>query len=123
MQWFMTEKWVIAYDLNVKAMRKAGYSQSMVTQYYNRVKDCLATNGFSKFTQGSIYGSKEEENTLTRAYQVIDCFRKMEHPQFINRLHLFKVESLSDLRPLLPDLSASEDSDPIEEKISDVFEK
>jgi len=121
MNFFMKSKWVIAYDLNVKAMRKAGYSKSDVTQYYNSVKECLADHGFSRFTQGSIYGIDDDENVLTNVYQVVDDLRKIDDPHFVNRLHLFKAESLSDLRPLLPTAPVSEDTDPIEDKIEEVF--
>lgn len=117
----MNAKWVIAYDLNVKAMKANGYTKSQVTKYYNAVKKCLSTNGFDRFTQGSIYGLDDDENVLTKVYQAIDCLRKMQHPHFVNRLHLFKAESLSDLRPLLPTSDASEDTDPIEEKIEEIF--
>ena len=121
MIWYMKYKWVIAYDLNVKGMKNSGYTKSQVTQYYNGVKERLAAEGFDRFTQGSIYGLDEDENVLTKVYRVIDRLREMTDPHFVNRLHLFKAESLSDLRPLLPDHPFSEETDPIEEKIDDAF--
>jgi virulence-associated protein VapD len=117
----MQAKWVIAYDLSVKQMKAAGYTKSQVTQYYNGVKNCLSNHGFSRFTQGSIYGIDDEKDVLTKVYQFIDCIRQIKDPHFVNRLHLFKAESMSDLRPLLPSFTVSETSDPIEEKIEDVF--
>lgn len=121
MIWFMKSKWVIAYDLNVKGMKNAGYTKSKVTQYYDRVKKCLADYGFVQFTQKSIYGLDEDENVLTKVFQVVDALRVIPDPHFVIRLHLFKADSLSDLRVLLPNAPASEDSDPIEEKINEVF--
>jgi virulence-associated protein VapD len=114
-------KWVIAYDLNVKGMRKAGYSKSKVTQYYNSFKLCLSEHGFGVFKQSSVYETDSSEQPLQRVYQIIDCLRQKPDPHFVNRLHLFKVEDFNDLRPLLPNLPKSEDSDPIQDAIDDIF--
>lgn len=122
MIWCMNSKWVIAYDLNVKGMKADRYTKSQVVLYYNSVKKCLHDNGFDRFTQGSIYGTNDDENVLTRVYKAIDALRAIKDAHFVNRLHLFKAESLSDLRPLLPTEAKSDEKDPIEEKIDDAFE-
>lgn len=118
-------QWVIAYDLNVRAMKSAGYSKSKVTQYYDSVKNCLHQHGFGRFRrfrQLSIYGSEEEiENPLFKAIQIIDCLKAMPDAKYINRLHLFKVEDFNDLRPLLPPLEAGDEQDEIELKINNIF--
>lgn len=115
-------QWVIAYDLNVRAMKGSGYSKSKVTQFYDSVKDCLHQHGFGRFNQFSIYGSEEEiDNPLFKAIQIIDCLKAMPDAKYINRLHLFKVEDFNDLRTLLPPLQANAEQDEIELKIDDIF--
>ena len=121
MNWAMKSSWVIAYDLDVKGMRNADYTKSEVTQYYNKIKAVLTKHGFSKFSQLSIYGSSDE-NVLSSVYRVIDDFRKLEDKKFINRLNVFKVDTFSEMRPLIVE-GPSTDIDPIEEKIEEMFEK
>jgi len=121
MNWYMKSQWVIAYDLDVKGMQLAGYTQSNVTQYYNGMKKILADHGFSKFSQLSLYMCEPVEGVISLAIDVVDDLRAMPDNHFINRLHVFKVEEFSDLRPKVVKESSS-NKDPIEEKIEEVFE-
>lgn len=116
----MNSSWVIAYDLDIKGMKKAGYTASNVTQYYNELKRILAKHGFKKFSQLSLYMSEPVDGVIALAISVIDDLRAMKDNQFINRLHVFKVEDFSDLRPVIS-RGASSQKDTIEEKIEEVF--
>ena len=120
MNWCMKAPWVIAYDLDVKGMRKADYTKSQVTQYYNEIKRILAKHGFNKFSQLSLYMTEPVDGVILLAINVIDDLRAMKDNQFINRLHVFKVEDFSDLRPAISKKDSSK-KDPIEEKIEDEF--
>jgi virulence-associated protein VapD len=117
----MIEKWVIAYDLDVKGMKKAGYTKSQVTKYYNTIRNCLGEFGFTKFTQGSIYSVDSTDNVLTKVFQVVFSLKNITDPQFINRLNVFKMDTFSDLRPLIAGGDQSVEADSIEEKIKEEF--
>jgi len=121
MIWYMIEKWVIAYDLDVKGMKNSGYTKSNVTTYYNNIRNCLGEFGFSKFTQNSIYARDADEDILTRVFQVVTALKEIKDPQFINRLNVFRVDTFSDLRPLISAGNKSVESDVIEDKIKEEY--
>ena len=121
MNWYMIEKWVIAYDLDVKGMKTADYTKSQVTAYYNNVRNCLNEFGFSKFTQNSIYARDADDDILTRVFQVVMALSNIKDPQFINRLNVFRVDTFSDLRPLIAAGNKSVETDIIEEKIQEEY--
>ncbi|MBI3202034.1 MAG: hypothetical protein HYZ29_10865 [Myxococcales bacterium] len=113
--------WAIGYDLDVSGMKRAGYTKSQVTMFYNSVRGCLRTNGFEKFKQFSIYTS-EGENTLTNAFRACQALRAVTNAdKFVKRLHLFRVEDFNDLLPLVAD-KESAGRDATEEIIDEVFE-
>lgn len=113
--------WAIAYDLDVKGMRNAGYSKSNVTTFYNGVRKCLSDNQFEKFAQLSIYTSNEP-NTLANAFGVCNALGAMgDADKYIKRLHLFRVEDMNDLLPLVAKGKKSSAKDVIEEEIEEVF--
>jgi virulence-associated protein VapD len=113
--------WAIAYDLDVKGMKKAGYTKSKVTLFYNAIRSCLATNKFDKFKQLSIYTSAKS-NSLTDAFQVcIDLKKIADTDKFIKRFHLFRIEDFNDLLPLVSAGHKSDEKDPVEEEIEEVF--
>lgn len=112
--------WAIAYDLDVRGMKNAGYSASQVTQFYNSVRGCLADNNFEQFKQLSIYTS-DKPNTLTNAFQVCVALQNVtDADQYIKRLHLFRIEDFNDLLPLVAGKESS-GKDEIEEEIEEVF--
>lgn len=112
--------WAIAYDLDVKGMKAAGYTQSAVTQFYTRLRNCLACNNFEKMKQLSIYTSASP-NSLTDAFQASVQIKALtDSDKFIKRLHLFRIEDFNDLLPLVAG-RASYDVDPIEQEIAEAF--
>lgn len=112
--------WAIAYDLDVKGMKKSGYTQSQVTGFYNRLKQCLADNKFESMKQMSIYTSTNP-NSLTDAFQASVQIKALKDSEkFIKRLHLFRIEDFNDLLPLVAGRNSGE-TDPVEEEIAEVF--
>jgi virulence-associated protein VapD len=44
----MPNIWAIAYDLDVRGMKDAGYTKGNVTTFYISVRQCLMCNRFEK---------------------------------------------------------------------------
>jgi virulence-associated protein VapD len=113
--------WAIAYDLDVKGMKLAGYTKSQVTQFYNSVRTCLAEHKFESLKQFSIYTSKND-NSIADAFQVCISLKTIpDTDKFVKRLHLFRIEDFNDLLPLLVLDKVSSQEDVIEEEINMVF--
>lgn len=113
--------WAIAYDLNVKGMRAAGYSKSQVTMFYNSIRTCLQNNHFEKLKQWSIYTS-EKPNSLTDAFAVCVALKTVtDADKFVKRLHLFRIEDFNDLLPLVANGKTSDETDEIEQEINETF--
>ena len=112
--------WAIAYDLDVKGMKRSGYTQSQVTGFYSRLKQCLADNKLESMKQMSIYTSANP-NSLTDAFQASVQIKALkDSDRFIKRLHLFRIEDFNDLLPLVAGRNSG-DADPVEEEIAEVF--
>ena len=113
--------WAIAYDLDVKGMKAAGYTKSNVTKFYNSVRKTLQDNHFEKLKQWSIYTSSQE-NSLTDAFEVALALKTVvDADKFVKRLHLFRIEDFNDLLPLIVPGKTSDDGDAIEQEINEVF--
>jgi virulence-associated protein VapD len=113
--------WAIAYDLDVKGMKAAGYTKSNVTQFYKDVRKTLQDNHFEKLKQWSIYTSNQE-NSLTDAFGVALALKTVKDAdKFVKRLHLFRIEDFNDLMPLIVPGKTSDDGDVIEQEINEVF--
>jgi len=113
--------WAIAYDLDVKGMRAAGFTKGNVTSFYTAIRNCLLTNRFEKMSQYSIYTSSQS-NTLVDVYKACSDIKSVPNSNFVKRLNLFRIDDLTDLTPLIstPTLSNS-DRDPVEDEIDLVF--
>lgn len=113
--------WAIAYDLDVKGMKAAGYTRSNVTQFYNSVRKTLQDNHFERLKQWSIYTSSQD-NSLTDAFAVALALKSVaDADKFVKRLHLFRIEDFNDLLPLIVPGKTSDDVDTIEQEINEVF--
>ncbi len=113
--------WAIAYDLDVKGMKAAGYTKSKVTQFYSAVRECLTKNRFEKMKQLSIYTS-DKANSISDAFAACMALQKViDADKFIKRLHLFRVEDFNDLLPLVANGKPSVEKDVVEEQIEEVF--
>ncbi len=113
--------WAIAYDLDVKGMKAAGFTKSNVTQFYNSVRECLTKNRFEKMKQLSIYTS-DKANSISDAFAACMALQKVsDADKFIKRLHLFRVEDFNDLLPLVASGKTSAEKDLVEEQIEEVY--
>lgn len=113
--------WAIAYDLDVKGMKIAGYSKSRVTQFYSQVRKCLQDNHFEKMNQLSIY-TCDKDNSIADAFFVVTALQQIpDTDKFIKRLNLFRVEDFNDLLPLVAQGKSSAADDKIEIEIEEVF--
>lgn len=112
--------WAIAYDLDVKGMKAAGYTKSNVTQFYDKIRGCLASHNFERMKQWSLYTS-EKANSLTDAFAVcMDLQQVPDANRFVKRLHLLRVEDFNDLLPLITGAPSAEE-DAIEREIEEEF--
>lgn len=104
--------WAIAYDLDTKRMRDDGLNDSDRTTFYKSIRERLAANHFETFQQLSIYTS-EGENSLTHAFAACQALRQLDgSDKYIKRLHLFRIDDLNDLLPVVADRpSAGRDGD------------
>lgn len=113
--------WAIAYDLDVKAMQKAGYSKGNVTTFYNSIRNCLKGNNFEQMKQLSIYTS-ERKNSIADAFAACTALKGVKDAdKFVKRLHLFRIEDFNDLLPLIANGKTSDERDAIEQEIEEVF--
>lgn len=113
--------WAIAYDLDVKGMKAAGYTKSHVTLFYNAIRKTLKDNAFEKMKQLSIYTS-EKQNSIADAFAVCVAMKSVKDAdQFVKRLHLFRIEDFNDLLPLVANGKTSDERDDIEQEIEETF--
>ncbi len=95
----MADRWVIAYDIDTVAAQTATVT---VATIYNRIKASLAANGFSEFTQLSVYSMPDEDNALVRVYQALQALSGIPEKAYIKRLHVFKIDgALNDVLPIV----------------------
>lgn len=99
----MTARWVIAYDLDTNAMQAANAGGGVTPMtVYNRIRACLSANGFSQFTQLSVYAMEDSDNALVQVYQALQALAALTERQFIKRLHVFKIDgALNDVLPIV----------------------
>jgi virulence-associated protein VapD len=96
----MADRWVIAYDVDVAGVQQNADVTPMTV--YNRIRACLANNGFNEFTQLSVYAMPDEDNALVRVYRALQELSQLDVCQFIKRLHVFKIDgALNDVLPLV----------------------
>jgi virulence-associated protein VapD len=99
----MADRWVIAYDIDSNLANEAQQHGGVtIMTVYNRIRACLASHGFTEFTQLSVYAMPDEDNALVRVYQALQALSQLDENQFIKRLHLFKIDgALNDVLPLV----------------------
>ncbi len=95
----MADRWVIAYDVDTDAANQA---QVTIQTVYNRIRACLQQNGFTEFTQLSVYSMEDADNALVRVYQSLQALGQLAERIYIKRLHVFKIDgALNDVLPLV----------------------
>lgn len=85
----MTDRWVIAYDIDTVAANSGTVTLMTV---YNRIRACLSEHGFAEFTQLSVYAMEDTDNALVRVYQALQALSLLAERQYIKRLHVFKID-------------------------------
>jgi len=114
------DTWAIAYDLDVMGMKCAKLTQKQATEIYDEIKKTLVHNNFAQLKQLNIYVG-EGKNPLSDAFQLCAELKSVLNAvRFIHRLHLFRIEDLNDLLPMVS-CKASSGKDPILEEIEAVF--
>jgi virulence-associated protein VapD len=95
----MADRWVVAYDVDTVA---AGSASVTLPTIYNRIRGVLASNGFSEFTQLSVYSMPDEDNALVRVYQALQALGQLPERKYVRRLHVFKIDgALNDVLPIV----------------------
>jgi virulence-associated protein VapD len=95
----MADKWVIAYDIDIEASKKASVTTMTV---YNRIKATLAQEGFTDFAQLSVYAMPEEDGALVKVFKAIRALNALPERRYIKRLHVFKIDgAMNDVLPLV----------------------
>lgn len=95
----MADRWVIAYDVDTDA---AGQANVTIQTVYNRIRACLQQNGFTEFTQLSVYSMEDTDNALVRVYQSLQALGQLAERKYVKRLHVFKIDgALNDVLPLV----------------------
>ncbi|AKT39559.1 hypothetical protein [Chondromyces crocatus] len=92
--------WAIAYDHTTELMGTDGMTESEIVLFYNSVRDVLYDKGFVR-SQLSVYVNPNTD-ARERADDVFAALKTMPKAvKYINRLHLFRVEDVSDVLPLV----------------------
>lgn len=95
----MADRWVVAYDVDTNAAQGGAVTLQTV---YNRIRACLSQQGFSEFTQLSVYAMPDEDGALVRVYKALQALGNLAERQYIKRLHVFKIDgALNDVLPIV----------------------
>ncbi len=111
-------QYAIAFDLDTKAMRNAGLSQSEITQVYQiEIPEALASCGFTAHPQGSLYHTEGEEDPILALMKLQSALKEKapKFCRFVRRVHVFRMEEWSDVTSLIADHPAVEEVTPEEE--------
>jgi virulence-associated protein VapD len=97
-------QYAIAFDLDTKAMRSAGYSNAQITGVYqNEIPTALAGCGFTAHPQGSLYHTEAEQNPINAIMQLQSSLQgnAPSFCQYVKRVHVFRMEEWSDVTCLI----------------------
>lgn len=93
--------YAIAFDLKVDDLRK--YYGEPYNSAYDEIRKDLEDLGF-EWTQGSVYMSTNEKDTLTNVYKAINKLSKIEwFKKSVRDIRAFKVEDWSDFTDIVKD--------------------
>jgi virulence-associated protein VapD len=110
--------YAIAFDLDTKAMKAAGLSNSDRTRVYqSEIPQALASCGFTAHPQGSLYHTEAEQNPITAIMQLQSSLmnKAPQFCQFVKRVHVFRMEEWSDVTTLIANKPAASTPDGEEE--------
>lgn len=91
--------YAIAFDLKIEDLKK-NYGEPY-NRAYDEIRQELETLGF-EWTQGSVYISVEEKNTLTTVYKAISRLASIDwFKRSVRDIRAFKVEDWSDFTDIV----------------------
>ena len=103
-------QYAIAFDMDTKAMKAAGLSDSDRTKVYQKeIPEALAACGFTAHPQGSLYHTVSDQNPISAIMQLQSAL-KGQAPifcQYVRRVHVFRMEEWSDVTQLIADRPAA----------------
>jgi len=91
--------YAIAFDLKIDDLKK--YYGEPYNGAYDEVRQELEKIGF-EWTQGSVYMSNSNKDTLTKVYKAINSLSKIEwFKRSVRDIRAFKVEDWSDFTEIV----------------------
>ncbi len=121
-------QYAIAFDMDTKAMVRAGLKRSEITKVYNiEIPDALRKCGFTAHPQGSLYHTELEQDPILA---IMKLQQVLQHDapsfcKFVRRVHVFRMEEWSDVTPLVstgnPDTGAVTGDEELAEDIFSFF--
>ncbi len=97
-------QYAIAFDLDTKAMKAAGMSDSDRTKVYqSEIPNALSSCGFTAHPQGSLYHTEISQDPITAIMRLQGALQ-VHAPrfcQYVRRVHVFRMEEWSDVTSLI----------------------
>ena len=91
--------YAIAFDLKIDDLKKT-YGEAY-NRAYDEIRQELENIGF-EWTQGSVYISKDQNNTLTTVYKAINKLSQIQwFKDSVRDIRAFKVEDWSDFTEIV----------------------
>lgn len=91
--------YAIAFDMTISEL-KNHYGDPYNNAYFE-IREILRPEGF-EWTQGSVYISKSEQNSLARVYSAINKLSKIEwFKNSVRDIRVFKIEDWSDFTEIV----------------------
>lgn len=91
--------YAIAFDLKIDDLKK--YYGEPYNRAYDEIRQELEALGF-EWTQGSLYMSGQDTNTLTSVYKAINRLQSIDwFKQSVRDIKAFKVEDWSDFTEIV----------------------
>lgn len=97
-------QYAIAFDLDTKAMREAGFTDSQVATVYQReIPTALAQAGFTAHPQGSLYHTVADQDQIVAIMKLQNVIKQgaPNFCRFVKNVHVFRMEEWSDVTPIL----------------------
>ncbi|SDF71462.1 virulence protein [Sporolituus thermophilus] len=91
--------YAIAFDLNIDELKK--HYGEPYNKAYDEIRQELEKLGF-EWTQGSVYISQSEKDTLTKVYKAINVLSRIDwFKKSVRDIRAFKVEDWSDFTEIV----------------------
>jgi len=97
-------QYAIAFDLDTKAMKAAGFTDSDITKVYQReIPEALRGCGFTERPQGSLYHTDDSQDQITALMRLQGALKTHAKTfcAYVRKVHVFRMEEWSDVTPLI----------------------